>query len=187
MKKQLILLAMSLLTALNLQAGPYERYYQQLPVQLSEPVLPTQPSNTVKLTDFGGVGDGLTDNTEAFRKAISTLQKQGGGRLIVPQGVYLTGMIVLKSNIDLHVERNAMIQFSPDKQLFLKRDKTTGQVTGEKAQPGITASKCQNISITGQGIIDGNGEWWRAVKRSKVSDVEWKAFREMVDGYIRKK
>jgi len=179
MKKQMILLALSLLTALHLQAGPYEQYYQQLPIQMSEPVLPTQPSNTVKLTDFGGVGDGLTDNTEAFRKAISTLQKQGGGRLIVPQGVYLTGMIVLKSNIDLHVERNAMIQFSPDKQLFLKRDKTTGQVTGEKAQPGINASKCQNISITGQGIIDGNGEWWRAVKRSKVSDVEWKSFREM--------
>jgi polygalacturonase len=75
-----------------------------------------------------------------------------------------------------------MIQFSPDKQLFLKRDKTTGQVTSEKAQPGITASKCQNISITGQGIIDGNGEWWRAVKRSKVSDVEWNEYKENIGG-----
>ncbi len=172
------MLAIALAAALYVQAGDYARYYQQMALPLTEPTTPTIPSTTLTLTEFGGVGDGITDNTEAFKKAIGELSKRGGGHLTVPQGIYMTGMIVLKSNIDLHLERNAMILFSPDKQMFLKRDKTTGQPVGDKAQPCLTASKCKNVSITGEGIIDGNGEWWRAVKRGKVSDVEWKAYRE---------
>lgn len=126
------------------------------------------PDRQVSLSDFGGVPDGVTSNTESFRKAISALDKQGGGRLLVPEGIYLTGPISLKSCIDLHLERGAVILFSPDKREFLD---------GEKVKPGITASKRHDVSITGEGIIDGNGAWWRAVKRSKVSDTEWSEFR----------
>ncbi|MCR4852516.1 MAG: glycoside hydrolase family 28 protein [Prevotella sp.] len=160
-------------------AGNYANFYKDLPVTLSEPVAPTIPANTVNLKDFGGVGDGITSNTKAFAKAISALNKQGGGHLIVPSGIYLTGPISLKDNIDLHVERNAIILFSPDKLEFMERDETTGAITGTKARPGISASKRHNISITGEGVIDGNGEWWRGVKRSKVSDTEWKRFKAM--------
>ena len=124
----------------------------------------------VSLEDFGGVSDGVTLNTEAFSKAISALVKQGGGKLVVPEGLWLSGPIVLKDNIDLHLERGAVILFSPDKTLFL--------VDG-KVKPCISASKRDNVSITGEGIIDGNGKYWRAVKRSKVSDVEWKDFTRM--------
>ena len=176
MKKLILLPLLCILFHCQVQAGDYGRYYTQLPIALQEPTAATQPSTTVNLTDMGGVGDGLTDNTEAFARAIDKLSASGGGHLIVPQGVYLTGMIVLKSDIDLHLERNAMIQFTADREQFLKRDKKTGLPTGTKAEPGITATKCRNISITGEGIIDGNGEWWRAVKRGKVSDDEWKYF-----------
>ena len=160
--------------AFEAKAEDYTKYYDGTPVQLRQVVPFSVPDNSVLLTDFGGVGDGVTLNTEAFRKAVSALTKKGGGRLVVPQGVWLTGPIVLKDNIDLHVERNAIVLFSPDKSLYLDKDGKSS-----RCEPGIKASKRKNVAITGEGIIDGNGEQWRPVKRGKVSDVEWKHFAEI--------
>lgn len=129
------------------------------------------PEYSVSISDFGGKPDGVSSNTDAFKKAVSALEKAGGGHLTVPEGLFLTGPIVLKDCMDLHLERGAVILFSPDKAEFFD---------GKSVKPGISASKRHDVSISGEGIIDGNGEWWRAVKRSKVSDVEWKAF--LADG-----
>lgn len=177
--KKIIISLLALLAVTAVQANnDYAKYYQNLPVQMAQPTLPTIPDNQVSILDCGGKGDGLTLNTEAFAKAISQLNKQGGGHLNVPAGIYLTGLISLKDNIDLHLEKNAIIVFSEDKNDLIKIDKTTG-AKELRAATAITASKRKNISITGEGTIDGNGEWWRAVKRGKVSDVEWKQFQEM--------
>src|SRR5580692_6004643 len=75
---------------------------------------PVIPNTTLNLTDFGGVGDGATLNTEAFSNAIASLAEEGGGELIVPPGIWLTGPIQLRSNINLHLERGALIKFSGD-------------------------------------------------------------------------
>ena len=179
MKKRLLTACCTMMAVMTSLAGDYQSCYQGLPVVMNEPTAPAIPQNSVRLTDFGAVADGVTINTKAFAKAISALVKQGGGRLIVPQGIFLTGPISLKDNIELHLERNAMILFSPDKNDFLDIDAKTGERKSDKARPGISASKRKNIAITGEGIIDGNGEWWRAVKRSKVSDTEWSTFRQM--------
>jgi len=152
----------------------YDKYYQQLPTPVRHVTCVSIPSNSVKLTDFGAVGDGVTLCTESFRKGISQLTKMGGGRLEVPEGVWLTGPIVLKDNIELHLDKNAIIYFSPDKRLYLDKDGKSKRV-----EPCIKASKRKNIAITGQGIIDGNGQQWRPVKRSKMSDVEWKQYMGM--------
>lgn len=177
--KKIIISLLALLAVTAVQANnDYAKYYQNLPVQMPQPTLPIIPDNQVSILDCGGKGDGLTLNTEAFAKAISQLNKQGGGHLNVPAGIYLTGLISLKDNIDLHLEKNAIIVFSEDKNDLIKVDKTTG-AKELRAATAITASKRKNISITGEGTIDGNGEWWRAVKRGKVSDVEWKQFQEM--------
>lgn len=168
-----IFLAAAILSTLPLfplRAGEYGTLYKDLPVALTEPALPAIPDHTVMLMDFGAVGDGITDNTDAFAKAVAALSKQGGGHLVVPAGIFLTGPVVLKDRIDLHLERNAMILLSPDKSVHVRKG---------KVQPGISASKKVDVSITGEGIIDGNGAWWRGVKRGKVSDVEWAAFRRM--------
>ena len=156
------------------KAEDYKKYYQDMPVELRQVTAVAIPENTVTLTDFGGVGDGVTLNTEAFRKAISALTKKGGGRLVVPQGVWLTGPIQLKDNIDLHITRNAIVLFSPDKSLFVDKGGKSS-----RCDAGIKASKRKNIAITGEGIVDGNGAQWRPVKRGKVSDVEWKRFKEI--------
>ena len=169
--KQLILTTLTIVSILSAKAEDYSIHYQNLPVELKQVVSFDIPDNTVSIADFGGVGNGVALNTEAFRKAISALTKKGGGRLVVPQGVWLTGPIVLKDNIDLHIERNAIVLFSPDKSLFVDAEGKSS-----RCDPGIKASKRKNIAITGEGIIDGNGAQWRPVKRSKVSDTEWKRF-----------
>ena len=152
MKKSLFSLCLALLACTFLCAQP-------APVRI--------PDYTVNLKDFGAVADGQTLNTQAFEKAISALDKKGGGRLVVPEGLWLTGPISLKNCIDLHLEKSALVLFSPDKTLYLK----DGSV-----RPGISASKRHDVSISGEGIIDGNGAFWRPVKRGKVSDVEWKEY-----------
>ena len=169
--KRVILIALAALAAFSARSGDYAGYYKDLPVKLEQPAAPVIPALTVSVTDFGGVGDGVTLNTEAFKKAIAKLDKQGGGHLNVPAGIWLTGPISLKSKVDLHLERGAILLFTPDRKEFLDDN--------GKVRPGISASKRTDVSITGEGIIDGNGEWWRAVKRGKVSDVEWKDFKAM--------
>ncbi|MDE5827158.1 MAG: glycoside hydrolase family 28 protein, partial [Duncaniella sp.] len=101
------------LTALSVSAqdADYNRYYNNLPVEVRAVKTPVIPPRTVRLEDFGGVGDGITLNTEAFAKAIKHLSELGGGHLVVGDGVWLTGPITMKSNIDLHVERNALVVF----------------------------------------------------------------------------
>ena len=175
--KKIFLLSLSLTVCIvALASNNYEKYYQGLPKPMTVVIAPIIPDNNISIIDCGGVGDGITMNTVAFQKAISKLNKLGGGHLIVPAGIYLTGLISLKDNIDLHIERNAMILFSPDKRDHFK---TEDGVTENKTTPGISASKRKNIAITGEGTIDGNGKWWRAVKRSKVSDTEWNQYKLM--------
>ena len=172
--KRLTIIMTLLGIAMMADAKDYSKYYQNLPTEVKPVVEVVIPDYAVSVTDFGGVGDGSTLNTEAFRKAISALTKKGGGRVVVPQGVWLTGPIVMKDNIELRIEKNAIVMFSPDKSLYLDKDGKSSRV-----EPCIKASKRRNIAITGEGIIDGNGVQWRPVKRSKVSDVEWKRFKEM--------
>ena len=176
--KRTAILCLFVVASCALWADDYAKYYTNLPVELAQATAPQIPDNSVVLTDFGAKGDGVSDNTEAFAKAISALGKKGGGHLVVPAGVFMTGLISLRDNIDLHLERNAIIMATPDKARHLKTNKETG-VQDSRATPLINASKQKNVSITGEGIIDGNGKWWRPVKRTKVSDTEWNAFRAM--------
>jgi len=170
------LAALVLMTSAHAQTRDYSKYYQNLPTKVAQVSAPVIPANEVSLTEVGGVGDGQTLNTEAFENGIKKLQKQGGGRLTVPQGIWLTGPIQLKDNIELHLEKNAIILLSPDKSLFVN-DKSASRVFA-----GIRASKRKNIAITGEGIIDGNGDHWRPVKRQKVSDVEWNKYKKVIGG-----
>ncbi len=167
-------IAMILSTNMAKAQTDYSHYYVNTPVKLEQPTLPTIPNLTVSITDFGAKGDGQTLNTEAFEKAIAHLTEKGGGHLTIPAGIWLTGPIELKSNIDLHLERQALLYFSPDKSLYLVPKGKSSRV-----YPGIRANDVHDVSITGEGIIDGNGAQWRPVKRSKVSDTEWKEFKAM--------
>lgn len=168
------ILSLFLPLALAASAGDYTSYYRNLPCEVKPVVAVQIPQNQVSIADCGAVADGLTLCTDAFEKAISQLTKQGGGRVVVPEGVWLTGPIMLKDNIELHLEAGALVCFSPDKRLYIDKSPNASRV-----YPCIRASKRKNIAITGQGILDGGGQQWRPVKRGKVSDVEWKRYTEM--------
>ena len=155
----------------------YTKYYHALPVDITPVRRPDIPKNEVNLKDMGGKGDGMTLNSDAFRQAISRLSQQGGGRLTVPRGVWLTGPIELKDNIELHLQKNAIVLFSPDKSLYIDKNPKAKRV-----YPCIRASKRKNIAITGEGIIDGNGAHWRPAKSNKTSDVELYVLRNVVGG-----
>ena len=114
-------------TVSAIEAKDYSKYYQNLPVQMQQPTLPSIPDNHVSILECGGNGDGQAMNTQAFAKAISKLSKMGGGHLNVPAGIYLTGLISLKDNIDLHLEKNAIIVFSEDQNDLIKIDEETGK------------------------------------------------------------
>lgn len=125
------------------------------------------------ITEFGGVGDGITDNTEAFAKAMKGISEKGGGHLIVPQGVWFTGPISFEDGIDLHLEKGAVILFSPDYDAYPIVDCYFEGLKTRRCTSPLNANGKKNIGITGFGTIDGNGNAWRWVKRSKVTESEW--------------
>jgi polygalacturonase len=136
---------------------------------------PVIPQYTVNLSDYGASGDGQALNTAAFEKAFAALASKGGGELIVPPGIWLTGPIKLRSNVNLHLDRGALIQFSGDFQLY---PLTVIDLKGEKEVDSvspISGQNLENVAITGEGILDGGGNAWRPLKKGKLGDGDWKA------------
>ena len=149
-------------------------YTEGLPFAMEAVTPPTFPDRTVLLSDFGAVGNGQQLCTDAFAQAIETLSTQGGGHLVVPAGVWLTGPVVLQSNIDLHLNIGAVIQFAADESLYPLVQTSFEGLDTRRCQSPLSANGATNIAITGQGVIDGNGQYWRPVKKSKVTDAQWR-------------
>lgn len=152
----------------------FEDVYRDLPFSMEKIARPQIPDAEVLLTDFGAVGDGVTLNTEAFRRAVDSLSAIGGGHLVVPEGIWLTGPVTLKDNIDLHVTPDAVIRFSPDRSLYPIVETVFEGLDTRRCISPVNAVGAKNISITGGGTIDGMGDAWRQVKKSKMAPSQWK-------------
>ena len=174
MKKLLITIFAAALTLSATAQNKYKQFTDGLPFKMAEVKAPVIPDAKVNLKDFGAVGDGQALCTEAFAKAIDQLYKMGGGHLIVPRGIWHTGPIVLKSGIDLHLEMGAVIQFAADESLYPLIETSFEGLDTRRCQSPLSANGATNISITGQGVIDGNGQYWRPVKKSKMTEGQWK-------------
>ncbi len=134
---------------------------------------PVFKDNTVSILDFGAIGDGKVMNTEAFAKAIDAMSQQGGGKVIVPRGIWLTGPIVLKSNINLHVEEGALVLFSDNKDLYPIVETSFEGLDTYRCQSPLSGKGLENIAITGKGVFDGMGQAWRHVKKGKLTSSQW--------------
>ncbi len=142
-------------------ANPWETV---MPSILERIKPPRFPNRTFHLDRFGAKGDGLTDCTEAFRRAIDRCTKAGGGKVVVGPGTYLTGAIHLKSNVNLQIQEGATIKFShhPKHYLPVVFSRWEG-VEVFNYSPFIYAFEQQNIAITGKGTLDGQSDsehWW---------------------------
>ena len=167
--------------------NPYKVYTQGLPFEMPEVNAPQIPDRQVLLSDYDADGTGQRLCTDAFARAITALTAKGGGRLVVPSGIWLTGPIVLKSNIDLHLEHGAVIQFAADESLYPIVQTSFEGLDTRRCQSPISAVGQTNIAITGDGAIDGNGQYWRPLKKSKVTESQWKTLTSQPGGVMKRK
>jgi polygalacturonase len=151
-----------------------KQHCANLPFAMPAIGVPSFPDRRVSVAEHGAVPDGHTLNTKAFAEAIESCAKAGGGTVVVPRGTWLTGPIKLESNINLHLERGALVQFSQHIADFPFIRGLDGKSKGYVVSPPIYAFKANNIAITGDGVIDGAGEVWRYVKREKQTPGQWR-------------
>jgi polygalacturonase len=148
-------------------------YYEELPFEMEQVPIPEFPNYSVNIKDYGAVEDGKTLNTTAINQAIEEVSAEGGGKVVIPQGIWLTGPIILQSNVNLHVEKGALVIFSDDFDLYPLVETVFEGLDTWRAISPIYAKGVENIAITGEGIFDGNGQAWRPLKKSKVTKDHW--------------
>ncbi|WP_028547979.1 glycoside hydrolase family 28 protein [Paenibacillus sp. UNC451MF] len=144
------------------------------PFDMPEIALPNIPERSVAITDFGACGDGITMNTEAIARAIEAVAADGGGTVIIPSGVWLTGPIVLKSHIRLHTEHGAVIRFSTNYTDYPLIESNFEGLSSIRCMSPLYGEQLEDVAITGNGIFDGSGDAWRPVKRFKMTELQWK-------------
>lgn len=149
--------------------------YNQLPFEMPRVIRPVFPDYEVNIKDFGAVPDGKTLNTEAINKAIQEVSSRGGGKVIVPQGLWLTGPIELQSNVNLYTEENALILFSDNFNDYPIIETSFEGLETRRCQSPVSAVNAENIAITGHGVFDGAGDSWRPVKKGKMTESQWKS------------
>jgi polygalacturonase len=156
------------------QEETIETIYEGIEFEMPRVKETSFPDYSRSITEFGAQSGGTYKNTEAFKKAISEVNSKGGGKIVIPRGMWLTGPIELKSNINLHLEAGALIVFSRDfDDYHLIETSFEGLNTVRNISP-IYAKNVENIAITGKGTIDGSGDAWRFVKKEKMTDNQWK-------------
>jgi hypothetical protein len=115
----------------------------------------------LSIIDCGAVPDGVTLNTRAINSAIDRQSLRGGGRVVIPNGTFLSGTVRLKSNVTLHLEEGAVLLGSPVLADYEKGD--WGHHNDITPWHFILAEDCEHIGITGPGTIRGNGfAFWEA-------------------------
>jgi len=120
-----------------------------------------QPQKVYNIVDFGAVADGITLNTQAIQTAIDAASKNEGGKVLIPKGRFLSGSIKMKSNVDLFIEDGAVFLGSTNPYDYTAMD-SEGRPKSPKNDDNsqlalILANKAHNISLSGKGLIDGQG------------------------------
>jgi polygalacturonase len=142
----------------------------KLPV-IKQPVF---KKDSFYITKYAAKADGVSLNTNSINTAINDCSKKGGGVVVIPAGFWLTGPIELKSNVNLHLQKNALLQFTNDLNQYKLVAGNWEGLEQMRNQSPLSATNAVNIAVTGFGIIDGNGDAWRMVKKDKLTETQWK-------------
>ncbi|WP_416865944.1 MAG: glycoside hydrolase family 28 protein [Imperialibacter sp.] len=123
------------------------------------------------ITDFGAVGDSTVLQTEAIQQAIDEASSKGGGVIIIPKGVFLSGALFFKPNTHLHVSEGAVLKGSDS---IAHYPKMASRMEGQNLDyfPAlVNAYGVDGFSISGKGTIDGNGlKYWEAFWKRREED-----------------
>lgn len=151
-------------------AKPKAFSWNNLPV-INKPVF---KKDTFNIVQYRAVADGIYLNTEAINNAITDCSKKGGGVVLIPAGLWLSGPIYLKSGVNLHLKQGAHLVFTTDKSKYkIVEGDYEGKSAARNESP-INGKDLQNIAITGKGVIDGSGDVWRAVGQGPLTASQWK-------------
>jgi polygalacturonase len=164
------LMLVTLLAAAGCQPEQPPAKIAAIPAGVTRPFF---ASRTFNIVDYGAVGDGTAVNTDSFARAIDACAASGGGRVVVPAGTWFTGPIHLMSGVDFHLDAGATILFSrnfDDYPLILTNFE--GQDEVECTSP-LSGDNLHDVSISGAGVIDGQGDAWRLLKRTKATTRQW--------------
>jgi len=161
MKRLLVLLCCSVLSAVTLSAKGWGNEYRAIEKRI---VAPTFSDRQYMIADFGASQQATAaENQRAINSAIKTCSQAGGGRVVVPSGTWLTGALTLQSRVNLVIEKGATLLFAFEPDLYpLVKTRWEG-VDCWNYQPMVYAYQCRDVAITGEGTIDGNGSketWW---------------------------
>ena len=157
---------LALFSVMSQVAGATEGWDEALYKQIeSRIVAPTFKNKTYNIKKYGAsVKSSAAKNQQAINKAIEVCSKAGGGKVIVPAGTYLTGAIRMQSNVNLVIEKGATILFAYEPDLYPMVKTRWEGLDLMNYSACIYAYQAQNIAISGEGTIDGNGEnetWWQ--------------------------
>ncbi len=153
-------------------------------VAILDRVKPPQfPEKEFTLTDFGAVKD--ADSTDAIAKAITACHAAGGGRVVVPAGVWLTGPVRLLGNVNLHLADGATLRFDPNSKKYLPVVLTRFEgIECMNYSPLIYAFDQENVAITGKGTLDGSATpetWWSWNSKGSSGTSKQTAARKRLD------
>jgi polygalacturonase len=141
-----------------------EASWENVNTILNQIVAPEFADAVFDITEYGAIADGITLSTQAINSAIIACSEAGGGKVLVPEGVFLTGAVHLKSNVNLHLAENAVLKFSRNPEDYLPMVFTRWEGTELwNYSPFVYAYEQENVAITGQGTLDGNADkdnWW---------------------------
>jgi polygalacturonase len=132
------------------------------PFDMPQFARPIFPGRTFNIREYGAVEGGQVKNTRAINRAIVAASKSGGGRVLIPNGTWLTGAIHLKSHVNLHLADDALVLFSQELKDYLPAVFSRHEgMECYKPSGLIYALECENIAITGKGQLHGQGKpWW---------------------------
>lgn len=167
------ILAVFFIGVMTAQELTMEEVYKGVEFDMPKVAEPQFPDYSVNIIDFGAEHGGLTKNTKAITAAIADVHDNGGGKVIIPRGIWLTGPIELKSNINLHLKSGALLLFSRDFDDYKLVETSFEGLNTVRNQSPISAREVENVAITGKGTIDGNGDAWRPVKKGKMTSSQW--------------
>ena len=142
------------------------KQYTTIKVEAPFPMQPIKefiyPDKDFVINDYGAKPGGETDNTKAITAAIEACYKAGGGRVVVPDGIWLTGPVHFKSNVNLYLEENAVLSFSDNPKDYLPAVMTSWEgLECYNYSPLLYAFECENVAISGKGTLQPKMGTWK--------------------------